>query len=302
MFRLGKTLPEAHREWASRVEANTSNKNIDTVIDRYMNEVAPMKAVRTYKENTRQSVLLKKAFGHMDLTDIKPRHIYAYIEARTAKVSAKREVALFSHILSTAVKWGYIDSHPFKGEVRLEGNKARDRYIEDWEVLECFKLEPLPWCRTKLMQAYIAFAIVTGLRKQDILSLKISDFTDKGIEVNTKKTKKPIVIKWTPTLKYVAQQLVDQRPVDISPFVVCNKRGESYYNNGSSGFDTIWKRFMKRCLKDTGLKTPFTMHDLRAKCASDFENEADAQKLLAHANIGMTKTYRRKPETVRPLR
>jgi integrase len=44
------------------------------------------------------------------------------------------------------------------------------------------------------------------------------------------------------------------------------------------------------------------LHDLRAKTASDFEDEKDAQALLAHENLSMTKAYIRKPQTVKPLK
>ena len=60
---------------------------------------------------------------------------------------------------------------------------------------------------------------------------------------------------------------------------------------------------MQRAIKGGVLKEKFTMHDLRAKCASDIGNEEDAQRLLGHENISMTrKAYIRKPQKVTPLR
>ncbi|MCC6598463.1 MAG: tyrosine-type recombinase/integrase [Alphaproteobacteria bacterium] len=103
----------------------------------------------------------------------------------------------------------------------------------------------------------------------------------------------------------MTEQLLDARTVDITPYLICTKRGLPYYNEetGScSGWDSIWSRFMKRALKETALKDKFTMHDLRAKCASDIKDEKDAQKLLAHANLSMTKRYRRKVDIVLPGR
>ena len=43
-------------------------------------------------------------------------------------------------------EWGYIRAHPYKKEVRLDnerGQKARDRYIEDWEIAEALALKPM---------------------------------------------------------------------------------------------------------------------------------------------------------------
>ena len=33
-----------------------------------------------------------------------------------------------------------VRAHPFKNEVRLEGEAPRERYIEDWEVVEVLSL------------------------------------------------------------------------------------------------------------------------------------------------------------------
>ena len=66
----------------------------------------------------------------------------------------------------------------------------------------------------------------------------------------------------------------------------------------AKGFDSIWRRFINKALKETKLSERFTEHDLRAKVASDTETE-NARKLLGHANIEVTeRVYRRKPEFV----
>jgi integrase len=307
MFRLGKTLPEAYKVWAERLGTVEDVKTIAQLLDRYSQQVIPLKKPNTRTGNNVQIGKLRAVFGHMPLNAIEPQHIYKYADKREKKIAARREIALLSHAYTKAVEWGYISKHPFKGEVRLKAEAPRTRYVEDWEIHECFKLKPLPWCRTHLMQASMAFIIVTGLRKQDLLTINVmTDFLDEGIKVNTKKTGQPIIIKWTPALRIVTQQLLDLRPVDISPWLVCTKRGECYYNpetGRTDGWNSIWGRFMDRVLKETGLKDRFTTHDLRAKCASDIENEQDAQRLLAHASISTTRrSYRRAPHKVMPGR
>jgi hypothetical protein len=96
------------------------------------------------------------------------------------------------------------------------------------------------------------------------------------------------------------------RSVSISPWLFCNRRGECYFNGQTGragGWDTMWRNFMMRVLKETKGKEPFTEHDMRAKCASDAETLEHAQALLAHADGKITeRVYRRKPERVMPLR
>ena len=148
------------------------------------------------------------------------------------------------------------------------------------------------------MPLFIEFAVLTGLRKGDILTLRMEDIREDGIHTKIQKTNKAQIISWTPALKDCVGRIIEFRNVDISPWLFCKQNGQCYYVEGkSSGFDTMWKRYRESLdLSD------IRIHDLRAKTASDFENERDAQALLAHENLRMTKAYIRKPKTVRPLK
>jgi integrase len=126
----------------------------------------------------------------MALLNIKPAHVYEYIDRREAKTSERREMELLSHALTKAVEWGYLDRHAFKGEVRLEGEKARTRYVEDWEIVECLLLVPRRKSGSVLAaQAYIRLKLLTGIRRGDMLRLTISDLRDDGIYLEAGKTK-----------------------------------------------------------------------------------------------------------------
>ncbi|MET3135295.1 hypothetical protein AAKU55_005603 [Oxalobacteraceae bacterium GrIS 1.11] len=156
-FRLGATLPAAYAEWARRLEVVDGAETIGALLDRYALEVVPTKAARTQVENTRAIRNLRAVFGAAPLTWIKPQNIYQYVDKRKATmVAAHRAIDVLSHAFTKAVEWGYIDRHPFKGEVRLQGEPPRTRYIEDWELVECLAL---PSTRQKgsilMLQAYI---------------------------------------------------------------------------------------------------------------------------------------------------
>ncbi len=234
-------------------------------------------------------------------------NIYLYHDKRTAKTAAKREIALLSHAYTKAVEWGYIDKHPFKGEVVLKNNKPRDRYIEDWEIIECLSLDSAyNWDKTHVIQSYIKLKLLTGLRKTDLLSQHVKDIDDKGLMVTTSKTGKKIIFEWTEELGKAVEHAKSCRPVDISPFLFCNKRGKAYVNfdtGKTSGFDSIWQRFMKRVLLETKVKEKFTEHDLRAKVGSDMESLERAQQILTHSCVKTTnRVYRRKAEIIKPTK
>ena len=321
LFRLGKTLPDAYRTWSIRIETPVLGKNIADLLDRYLMEVVPTKAPKNQTLNALWIKQLRTVFGEMPLDSIKPTHIYQYVDKRSVKkvnpdgrvtggkTASHREIEVLSHAYTKAVEWGYIDKHPFKGEVRLEGEPPRDRYVEDWEILECLALGSTRKKGSILaIQAYMRIKIMTGMSRSDMLRLTASNLKDDGIHIQRHKTAgstgKRTIYEWTPELCAAVEMAKAARPV-LSPFLFCNRNGAGYINeeNGEThSWDSMWQRFMDRVLKDTKVGTRFTEHDLRAKCASDAKTLDHARALLSHADARTTDAiYRRKPERVKPL-
>lgn len=311
-FRLGRTLPEAYKTWAARIDAPDEAHTIAQLFERYILEEVPKKAPKTQAENRRAIQRLNKVFGHMPLCPFPPRLVYQYVDKRGAKVAAHREIEVLSHAFTKAVAWGYINRHPFKGEVRLEGEPPRNRYVEDWEVVEALALTTQRKKGSVLaIQAYMRIKLLTSLARSDLLRLEPArHFLDDGIHVQRHKTAKTTgkrtIYEWTPELREAVAIAIVSRPVDISPYLFCNKRGKGYFNEAkgtANGWDSMWGRFMARVLKETKVTERFTEHDLRAKCASDAGTLEHARALLAHADGRTTaRVYRRKPEKVSPLR
>ena len=92
-------------------------------------------------------------------------------------------------------------------------------------------------------------------------------------------------------------------PVDIAPWVFCTDEGKCYIDEETgkpTSFNSVWKRFMDRVLKETKLEARFAERDIRAKTGSDLETVAEAQHKLGHETPRITrKHYRRKPDVVR---
>lgn len=313
LFRLGARLPEAYKIWAERI--GRRDKAIITnsqLLERYKLEVIPKKAPKTQIENTKYISKLDHAFGKMGIANTLPRHIYAYYERSPAKTLARRQLALLFHAYTKAVEWGELDRHPFRGQIRLPGEAPRDRYVEDWEIVECLSLKSK---RKKgslnAIGAYIRLKLLTGMSQSDMLRLQPArHFNDEGITIQRHKvlntSGKKTTYLWTPELREAVRQAKQARPVHISPWLFCNKIGQSYINEvtgSASGWHSMWQRFMDRVLKETEVKERFTEHDLRAKAASDAASLEHARALLSHADSRITeRVYRRKPEKVHPIR
>lgn len=307
-FLLGRTLPEAFKNWAERAGAPERIATISALLDRYGLQVVPLKAPKTQTENHRAIVRLGRVFGHMALLDIEPQHIYQYVDKRGARTAAHREIEVLSHAFTKAVEWGLIKTHPFKGEVRLQGEPPRTRYVEDWEITAALSLRAVRKRGSILaVLAYTRCKLLTGLRRGDLLRLRGDVLADPaGLRVTTFKTGKPVVYDWSPELRAAVTAALVARPIDISPWLFCTSKGKCYLNEATGeapGWSSMWQRFMARVLTETAVTERFTEHDLRAKVASDADSLERARQLLAHADDKITqRVYRRKPERIKPVR
>ena len=309
-FVLGHTLTEAYTTWAKRLQSiNPTVRKISELLDRYASEVVPENKPATRRNKVAHLAKLRAVFGHFGLLEIKPRHVYGYIDQRRqmgGKVAGQREIETLSHAYTKAVEWGLIDKHPFLGQVRIQGNGPRDRYVEDWEIAEVMRL---PSRRKKgsagMLQAYIAVKILTGLRRTDLLNLRIADCKDDGIHVRTSKTGKALVIERSDALDAAIARAKEARPVDLGPYLFCKRDGSRYIDDEgrADSWDSMWQRFMQRVLAETSITERFTEHDLRAKAGSDSESLELAQALLGHMDASTTKrVYRRRPERAKPVK
>jgi integrase len=321
-FRLGKTLPEAYRTWADRIGQPDKANTVGQLLDRYTLQVVPTKEPPTRAGNLLALATLRKVFGDMPIGALTPQDVYKFVDRRSIKKTnaagrtvggrtvAHREIEVLSHAYTKAVEWGYIARHPFRGEVRLEGEKPRTRYVEDWEIVECLAIES----RQKkgsvhAIHAYMRLKLMTGMARGDLLRLTAANLKEDGVHVQRHKTAgstgKRTIYEWTPELRAAVELARQARPV-LSPFLFCNRRGEGYIDEATGnchGWDSMWGRFMERVLSETKVTERFTEHDLRAKCASDADSLEHARALLSHADARTTEAiYRRKPERVKPIK
>jgi integrase len=303
-YRLGKTQSEAYRVWADKLELYSDAKTMGELLDRYALEVIPLKAPKTQDSNQASIRKLKAVFGEMPIEAVKPKHVYQYrdIRGKQGKTAANRDIEVLSHSFTKAIEWGLCEIHPIKGKVRKFSTPPRKRYVEDWEIVEALKIA------SPFITAYIRLKLLTGLRRGDLLSLKVSDLQDDGIHITPRKTAhstgKSIVIEWSIELKSAIDQAMKIRKKILSLWLFHTNKGQPYIkeNGTANGFDSIWQRFMAKALTSTLLVDKFTEHDLRAKVASDVTID-HAQALLGHSNAEVTdRIYRRKPNRVRPFR
>jgi len=133
-----------------------------------------------------------------------------------------------------------------------------------------------------MIQGYIRLKRVTGLRVIDMLFLKPGDAKEDGIHVHVSKTRNSTgrkqIFAWLDENgedtggRAAWNACLAARPLDIAPWLFCTDEGECYVDQETwrtTNFNSVWKRFMDRLLKETSVKERFAERDIRAKVGSD---------------------------------
>lgn len=310
-FKLGRSLAEAYRVWAERLGDGIETRTVSDLMDRYLLEVAPEKAFKTQQSDQIAINRLRPVFGCMRPYDVTPAHVYKYadlVKRNHGHTSARHDVATFRHLLSKAVEWGVINRNPLIGQIRIAGSKPRDRLVEDWEIAEVLSITS-SYRGVQLAQPYIRFKLMTGLRRGDILRLRLSNLKEDGIHVQPNKTRKStgkrLIIEWDDDLRALIEEIKQIKPRRIGDApLFTTRQGKPYIDEQGrcNAFDSLWQRFMDKVIVETKVCDRFQERDLRAKVASDSDTLQEASERLGHADTAITqRVYRRKPVVIRPL-
>lgn len=272
-------------------ELQAPDATFAAMVQIYFRDIIPTKAEKTQYEQKLQVKKLTAAFGKMAVNDIKPVHVAQYLDQRKSKVAANREIALMSAMYRrVAMRKGWADINPCDG-IERHVEKARERYIEDWEFLAVRELA------SNQMGAIMDLAYLTAMRQGDLLALTIDQLTDEGIVLKQRKTGQRQLIEWSPALDQVVKRLRELRPKVAGFNLICNRRGNQY---SPYGFRSIFVRLQQRAIKQSIIKERFTFHDIRAKGATDAADDGkNPQKLLGHRTAKQTQDYLRSRKTER---
>jgi len=234
---------------------------------------------------------LLASFGDLTLAGITSTEVEDYIEKRLHEVKLStvyKEFALGRRMLNVArKKWKWIRDNPFSDVEFPSINNERDRWLtvqEEQNLLVSVKQE---WLRD-----IIIFAIHTGCRMGEILSLTWKDNVDMQRKVITIQASKGGIKKAIPISNYLYEMLLNQSKIShISGKVFPFKR-------------STLKDAFQNAIEGSGIVN-FHFHDLRHTFATRLvQGGVDLyaiQKLLGHKTIRMTERYAHHyPESLRP--
>ena len=147
-------------------------KTLGDLIRQYGRNVTPTKKGRA-KEQYRLRALQKMPLSKVLLKDLRMHHVKTFKEQRMKEVSSAtvlRDLRLFSHIINTGrTEWGLenvIATNPVSLIRKPKTSRPRDRRLEAGELGRLLSACANPWFRPLVL-----FAIETGMRRGEILSL-----------------------------------------------------------------------------------------------------------------------------------
>ncbi|MCO5545233.1 phage-related integrase, partial [Xylella fastidiosa] len=166
---LGRDYGLAIKRWAELEHAQITPAIAVTfrhVAERYRAEVIPTKAYNTQRMHHIYLNYLLQFFDDppAPFESIKPVNIRQYLDWRTSKVSANREVALFSHLWNWARSKGITDLPNPCGGIRRNKERGRDVYIDDTTYRAVYQ------AADQTLRDAMDLAYLTGQRVSDVVS------------------------------------------------------------------------------------------------------------------------------------
>ena len=239
---------------------------------------------KSYEVNKRYYIgKVKDYFGTMLLREITPWHVEKFKLERskqTGKYEVNRELATLKHIFSKAIEWGKLQVNPARSVKKFKESKGRIRFLMPDEFQKLYEQLPYP------LNAISKVAVLTGLRKDNILSLKWSFINSQNRKLNIPETKnsEPLEVDMSQPL------------IDLLNAIPRHPEGEYiFYKSDGSRYRNIDFDEFKEALKKAGIDTTTHFHDLRHTVASHLVMSGvdlvTVKEVLGHKDISMTMRY-----------
>ena len=225
---------------------------------------------------------LTEFFGNSQIEKITPSLIEEY-KSKRLKVGMKpatvnREIAGLKCMFNFAMRNKKAKENPMKYVKLLQENNTRVRYLSEEELVKLLNA-----C-TKCIRPIVIAALVTGMRKGEILSLKWEDVNFSNSVILLKNTKsgrnREVIIG-----SVLAGVLEECRKNSDGIYVFCNEEGKKYLR-----IDTLFQSIVKR----SGI-IDFHFHDLRHTAASYLVMSGvdllTVKNVLGHQKIETTLRY-----------
>jgi integrase len=267
------------------------HKTFKEMMDRYMSEHSTPKKASSERDLSSLSHLTP-FFGTRPISEISPKLIYEYKNRRrnedASPSTINRELALMKHAFNLAVReWEWIKENPVTRVSMEKEPPSRDRW------LTCEEEEALLSVSPQWLKEIIIFAIESGCRREEILSLtwKDVDIFKKVVTIFANKTGDrrtiPLTTKAFDVLKSKEKARIKTGLIKREDFPF------SHPGRQKVNFHALRWAFEK-ALRKAKIED-FRFHDLRHTFASRLAQQGvdpyTIQKLMGHKTFTTTARY-----------
>lgn len=269
-------------------------KTFAEFIDRFVERELP-KNPKGYKKQKMLLSWWKKHLGSYFLCHITPSMIAELRDKLMSENTCRhrlrtssttnRYIAALSRAFNICVKeWHWVKENPVRIITRPKENKARERYLEQEEVVRL--LEACRKSKSPHLYAVTIFGLATGARKGEILGIRWNDICFERCTATFRDTKNGET-RTVHLSDYVLKVLKEERckRLMLSEFVFPSMNGQK-----PADIREAWER----AVKEAGLKN-VVFHTLRHTAASHMAmgsvSTLEIGKILGHKSLSQTKRY-----------
>lgn len=247
----------------------------------------------TIAENKNEAKMLKKAFGHFEVAELRKGMALKYLEAN-AKAGrpekANKEIGLARLILEYAIRLEMIEVNPFDKFTKNETVK-QTRYVTDDEMMVVVEAGRMMGGPYHIIAMALKTAWLCVRRSFEVRNIPSTAVKEAGMLWTDSKhpTKPTILIEWSPELRAtIAEVQAIQRNKDAgTEYLFGNMMGEPYTK---SGWGKLLGTLMATAeLYAEALELPFqhfSLQDCRPKGVSDklTRGDTDTQDATLHSD------------------
>ena len=275
-------LMEEYRTSGSKI---VQRYRLTEAIDAFF-EQSSLKAstLETYRFYSRTTLRL---LGHLHLDEIDRKTLGEFIATRkrtgVTDATVRRDLAFLGSVFTAAIRRGWADTSPVTAlnKKALKESRPRIRFVTREEFTQ------LHDAASATLKPILVLAVETGMRKEELLSLRLEqiDLRRREVHLEITKTSSPRRVPLSVTAVDTIRDLLERRGRPATPFLFCKPDG-TRIGDPKKGFNAACAR--------AGL-TDFRYHDLRHTFASWWvQGGGDLYRLsriLGHATLQMTARY-----------
>lgn len=301
--RLGTDYAEAVDQWQKlHNDIPLTIGRIQQAIDKWRSDVLPNYEVANTRAQYKSYLLnIESAFGQMAWHEVRISTLLLYLEKRTAKTAANREMAVFALVWKKAKFWEMTDLlWPAEGLTGSDWkNKEKPRIVEVSDEM----FEAVYTHADQILRDAMDIATATGMRITDVRTIRMP--VDGKLRFKASKTGKWAYfdVSQSPVLS----AMVARREASKHPCVMLlssdTGRAVSEWMLSENRWNTAKAAAIKdnRHLKD--VLSGLFLRDLRKRAADLADDMESASKLLQHSSTKLTENhYRTKPTKLKAVR